>query len=487
MKKNILNWGLLIVVAVLLVTGLTVSAAAADKKFGLDNIPEIKNKRAIHVALADLADIVVPYLRKFQEKTGIKVTHEIIVFNALYSKEIMELQGRTGAYDVVVAPGCWTMEWKDYLYPMKDLAKKYDPEGIEGLQRYLAGHDPGMLRTCSTTDGTLMGIPVQTYTMLQVYRKDVFDNPAEKEAFKKKYGYELAPAKTWEQNLDLGEFFTRKKGEKLKGDVLKHNIYGFSMMAGRYPHVQDEIDTRLWSRGGDWASPVRKGGLIDGTNPIGFKITEKDKKLLEWAFENYQKSMKYTPPGTDNAYWDFACAEFAAGNTMMINPLYSSIWSLAAQVEEKVPGAKIGGAPTPGLRPFTGPFFLSPSVDSKNPEAAYWVLKYIGSYEVQKAMADAGWATPRVDVLMRPEYAAPKYHKSLGWIPSVLLAFERQNVAINDYLDFNSAAFGKLYDEMMIVAHENAVGKRTPKESVNEWVKRFNEIQTKFGKLPVIK
>jgi ABC-type glycerol-3-phosphate transport system substrate-binding protein len=41
------------------------------------------------------------------------------------------------------------------------------------------------------------------------YRKDLFGDPAEKEAFKAKYGYDLAPPETWKQYYDIAEFFTR--------------------------------------------------------------------------------------------------------------------------------------------------------------------------------------------------------------------------------------------------------------------------------------
>lgn len=485
MRKKVFR---IVFLAVILVAFIGTSAfsATAQDRFSLKDIPEIKNKKAIHVALADLADICVPYLKKFMDKTGVKVTHEIIVFNALYGKEIMELQARTGAYDIVVTESSWTNEWKNYLYPIPDLALKYDPQGIAGLQRYLVGFDPGMLRMASTRDDVLMGIPVQTYTMIMAYRKDVFENSEEKANFKKIYGYELAPAVTWEQILNQAEFFTRKKGDKLKGETLDHDIYGISMMAGRYPHVQDEVGSRLWSKGGRWATTVREGGLVVG-KPVGFKITENDKKLLEWSFSNYQQCMKFAPPGSDNAYWDFASAEFASGNTMILCPMYSSIWPLVSPVEKKVPGAKVGAFVTPGIRPYTGNFHLSPSVDSKNPEASYWLLKYLGSYEVQEAMCNGGWATPRVDVLELPKYREPKYHATLGWIPSILETFKSQASDANDYLHFNSSAFGKLYDQMMVVSHENAVKKRTPKESVQEWIKQFTEIQTKYGDLPVIK
>jgi len=216
MKKNVFKIVFLAVILMAFI-GTSILSASAQDRFGLKDIPEIKNKKAIHVALADLADICVPYLKKFTEKTGVEVTHEIIVFNALYAKEIMELQARTGAYDIVVTESSWTNEWKNYLYPIGDLSLKYDPKGLTGLQGYLAGFDPGMLRMASTRDGVLMGIPVQTYTMVMAYRKDVFEHPAEMANFKKIYGYDLAPAITWEQILNQAEFFTREKGNKLKG------------------------------------------------------------------------------------------------------------------------------------------------------------------------------------------------------------------------------------------------------------------------------
>src|SRR3546814_11823494 len=46
---------------------------------------------------------------------------------------------------------------------------------------------------------------VHTYT----YRIDLFEDPKEQEAFKAKYGYDLAVPKTWKEYLDIAEFFQR--------------------------------------------------------------------------------------------------------------------------------------------------------------------------------------------------------------------------------------------------------------------------------------
>ena len=457
--------------------------AWSNDGFMLSDVPEIESKKPIHVALeaGGAADLIIPYLQRFSDATGVPVTSESMVFATLYSKEVVELQGRTGAYDVVVTETSWTNEWKDYLFPIKELAMMYDPAGKAGLNKYLAGHDPGLLRMASSRDGTLVGVPYYTYTQISIYRQDFFEDPGEKDAFKKKYGYELAPATEWEQLRDQAEFFTRKKGEKLKGKTLDHDFYGTSLMAGRYPHVQDELAAMIWSKGAHWASPVREDGKL-----VGFTITDKDKEVMKWAFGLYQELMEYSPPGTENAFWDFATAQFVEGNTAIIPLMYNGLWNWASDVADKVPGARANAAPVVGRRPYTGAFHFAPSRDSRNPEAAYWLLKYIGSYATQKEMIEGGWAGTNVDVLSENDKTISKKYKEYGWIKPTIDQWSVQAPDINDYLHFNSTAFGKLYEQMTTIGHENATKKTTPDESVAAWVKSFTQLQKKYGDLPVI-
>ena len=188
MKGKIVGGSLVFLTVLALVFGFSLNSALAEKKFGLDDIPEIKNRTPIHVALeaGGGSDLIFPYIKKFSEKTGIKVTKESHVFASLYSKEIVELQGKTGAYDLVVTETSWTNEWEDYLYPIYELAKKYDPEGVAGLKKDLEGHDKGLLRMCSTAGGTLMGIPYYTYTMMTIYRQDLIGRSNGKGQFQEK-------------------------------------------------------------------------------------------------------------------------------------------------------------------------------------------------------------------------------------------------------------------------------------------------------------
>ena len=451
--------------------------------FTLDDIPPISNKNPLHVSLeaGGQADTILPYLQEFAKKTGIEVTAEQMLFASLYSKVNVELQSGTGAYDLVVTETSWTNEWKDFLHPLRELAREYDPAGEAGLDEYLAGHDPGLLRMASTRDGVLMGVPYYTYTMIMIYRRDVLEDPAERANFKERHGYDLRPASSWEELRDQAEFFTRKKGDALKGKPLEKALYALSLMGGRFPHVQDEIAARIWSRGGHFASPVRdRGGKL-----LGFKVTDRDKDILEWAFRTYQEEMRFAPSDAQNAFWSEATTAFNEGRTVMMPHMYNGLWSWANDVE-KIEGAQIAAAPVVGGRPYTGAFTFSPSRDSKNPEGAYWLLKWIGSRAAQKRMIAEGWVGVRRDALTSPEFTSRDNLRNFGWIRPTMSAWEHQYGDVNDYLHFNSAAFGKLYEELTRIGHENAIGKRTPRESVDEWVKTFARIQGKFGELPVL-
>ena len=166
---------------------------------------------------------------------------------------------------------------------------------------------------------------------------------------------------------------------------------------------------------------------------------------------------------------------------------YYDLWWVCAQVEDEVPGGKIGTAPTPGVHPYIGTFYLGASQDSKNQEAAYWFLKYIGSYEVQKVFGEKGWATVRRDVLEDPEYRKPEWYRYTGWMPAMVYTYDKNLAYVPTYLHFHSDAFGKIYEEMMIEAHEAASGRKTAKQAMDDWVKKFIELQETHGTIPVLK
>jgi multiple sugar transport system substrate-binding protein len=78
-----------------------------------------------------------------------------------------------------------------------------------------------------------------------IYRRDLFEDERERQAFAERFGYPLAPPLTWTQFHDIARFFTRPEQE-LFGTVFAaypdgHNsVYDFCL--------------QLWSRGGELAN-----------------------------------------------------------------------------------------------------------------------------------------------------------------------------------------------------------------------------------------
>ncbi len=64
--------------------------------------------------------------------------------------------------------------------------------------------------------GKYWSIPAEGDAVGWSYRKDWFEDPKEMEAFKAKYGYDLALPKTWAEMRDIAEFFHRPDQEALR-------------------------------------------------------------------------------------------------------------------------------------------------------------------------------------------------------------------------------------------------------------------------------
>jgi len=198
--------------------------------------------------------------------------------------------------------------------------------------------------------------------------------------------------------------------------------------------------------------------------------------------------LKFCAPGCQTGFWDFVAAQFEAGLTIVTPHQYICLDPWQRGVEVKVPGAKIGLAPVVGGQGYYGSFCNGIAKASKNPEAAYWLVRYLSSYECQTELAEGGWANVlRTDVLGDPKYQTGDW-PGLGERAAILLDLWENYQTIDvveDYIHFNSAAMGKIYEIQIILCHEGAVGMRTIDETVAEITKQTMELQTKFGDLPI--
>jgi glycerol transport system substrate-binding protein len=145
--------------------------------------------------------------KAFEEITGIKVNHQILGEGEVVQAVQTQMQTNRNLYDGYVNDS-------DLIGTHARLQLAYN------LTDQMAGSwagvtNPGLdladfMGSKFTTgpDGKLYQLPDQQFANLYWFRKDWFDRPEIKDAFKAKYGYDLGVPVNWSAYEDIAEFFT---------------------------------------------------------------------------------------------------------------------------------------------------------------------------------------------------------------------------------------------------------------------------------------
>ncbi|MCR9135186.1 MAG: extracellular solute-binding protein [Alphaproteobacteria bacterium] len=150
--------------------------------------------------------------------------------------------------------------------------------------------------------GKFWGLPVNQDAYGFMYRKDLFEDPEEKAAFKAKYGKELAPPQTYQDARDIAEFFTRPD----------EGLYGWGQMGGRdYDFATTASNSFMWSFGGELYNPetYEVKGYLDSPASID-------------GVQFYVDMFDYGPKGSGNWGWDEVNAAFQQGKLAMAMQWY---------------------------------------------------------------------------------------------------------------------------------------------------------------------
>ena len=263
---------------------------------------------------------------------------------------------------------------------------------------------PSLLRTTGIFDGKYYGLPYYTFTMGMFYRCDLFENEAEMAAFKEKYGYDLDIPTTYEQMGDIAEFFRRAPGETLKGEALAQDFYGVGLMASRDTNMQDELNSIVWTKGGDII-------LDDGS------AGPREQIYKDAATFYVDKLLPNAPPAALSSSYDEVVSQLRQGQIAMTGPFFLDQWANAVKTETETPGSEICVAPSPGGgRAWVGAFGLGISNDSKNPDVAWDFLKFMTGPEAQRKFAEGGGTTTRLSILGDTE-AAKANRATMGTSP----------------------------------------------------------------------
>ena len=296
----------------------------------------------------------------FEKVTGINVEVERYEAEAVLQKIAFDLNSKTGRYDLII----------QVYFDMGRLATQNQLRPINTFLSNAKLHNPSfdpegnffpVWKTMGWYDGQHYGYPMMVLTMYTWYRKDLFDTPNEREAFKLKYGYDLGPPNDWKQYRDIAEFFTRPN----------QNFYGTLIQGKKHMALWQEYLNFLYSFGGaimDTKDPSKYGPIIINS-PEAIEATEYYKSLL-----------KYSPPDSLNFTWDDALALMQQGKVAMCLMWTDSTYALEDPNQSKVAG-KMGYAMNPAGRvgrvhEIGGQSYYIP-VTSKNPEAVYLFMQWM--------------------------------------------------------------------------------------------------------------
>lgn len=337
---------------------------------------------------------------RFVEETGcaLELDAQPLDLNPLYESLFVQKGLQNGTWDVAFIVTDW-------------LAEAVESGSVENLTPWMQsnpvvdypdGWVPSLIEFQHWGDD-VFALPFHDGPECLVYRKDLFENSAEKGNFHAQFGYPLAPPKTWQQYHDVARFFTRPDD----------GLYG--TVVGAFPDGHNgvyDFCLQLWGRGGDF---VNVDGTVQLDTPEAAAALDFYRQLVRDASATYPN-----PIEVDSVK---AGEVFAAGEAaMMIN--WFGFAAVCEQpdcpVKGKVGLAKVPSAENHPSASLSVYWTLAVGVGSQHKAVAYEFVRFAISAEMDKLTTLEGGIGCRLSTWRDPEInaAIPFYHRLAELTPS---------------------------------------------------------------------
>jgi multiple sugar transport system substrate-binding protein len=258
------------------------------------------------------ADGLQALAEEFGRKENVTVKVHQIPWSSFQDQVFQEFGKANTAFDIVVGDSQWLgrgatkglyVDLTSWLPGAADL-KSLHPLALKYLAEYPTG------------SSHYYAAPAETDAMGWAYRKDWFNDPAEKAAFKKKYKRELAVPETWDDLKTISEFFTRPDSKR----------YGNVLVTGRgYDDIVMGFEQLLYAFGGAWGDPktMKAQGALDSAEAV---------KALDF----FKTLLKYAPPGGSKLGYGEALEPFVNNSSAMLMNYFAFFPDLAHKMGDKV-------------------------------------------------------------------------------------------------------------------------------------------------------
>jgi len=256
--------------------------------------------------------------QEFAKETGIEVVVNQIPLDSYQDRVFQEFGTGATRFDVVIGDSQWIgrgatkglyEELTDWLPSVVDL------KTIHGrAARYLCEYPEG--------SGRWYAAPCETDAIGLAYRKDWFEDPQEREAFRARFGRELSVPESWEEFRDVAQFFQRPAEKR----------YGCAFPTGRaYDALTMGFQNLLWAFGGKWHA--------EGSNRV---VGHLDTPATARALEFFAELVRLGPNGAEDLGYGDVLEAFLNGSTAMA----CNYFAFFPTIHEKL-GDKVGFAVVP--------------------------------------------------------------------------------------------------------------------------------------------
>ena len=385
----------------------------------------------------------------FTAETGIKVDVVQIQWGSFQNQVDLAFVGKSNRYDIVIGDSQWLgmnsvgghyVKLTDWINENINVDEIYGP-AMTAFAEYPKG------------SGEYWALPAEVDANGYVYRTDLFEDPKEMEAFKNKYGYELAPPKTYKELRDIAEFFTRPP-----------DLYGIATYFSKeYDGITMGFQQVMWSYGGSYGDPktYKVDGYINSADSL---------KALEY----YKELVKYSPPDAPNYYWPETLAAYNAGKVAMAMDYFAFLPGAIDAKENPMyhdkSGFFIAPAGPKGHYISIGGQGMSISSYSKNMDIAKQYMKWFMQKPVQEKWAKLGGFTPHKEVLESDLFLnATPYNKAFA----ASFPYLRDFWAVPEY--------GELLDACQTNWNAVIVGSKSAKEALDEIARKHEQIFEENG------
>lgn len=337
----------------------------------------------------DPANALVELSKDFETKSGHSMSFEFVPWTSFADRMLNELNSAGQLCDLMIGDSQWIGGGAENGHYVK-LNDFFDANGID-MGDFIPATVTGYAEWPKNTPN-YYALPAFGDVVGWTYRKDWFERPEIREAFKAKYGRELGEPATLEELKDIAQFF---QGRDIDGTT----VYGAAIYTERGSEgITMGVTNALYNYGFQYENPDKPYDLD------GFVNSKGAAEGLEFYKELYDTA---TPPGSSNWYMSENIDAYKSGQ-VALQMNFAFIWP-GVEADPNVGGGKSGYFPNPagpaGQFAQLGGQGISVVAYSEKQEAALEYIKWFAQPEIQARWWELGGYSALRAVVEDPGFA----------------------------------------------------------------------------------